>query len=46
MARAVGQQVSIHVPTRGTTAKDGDLTGEELFQSTFPRGERRGKDGE
>ena len=34
--------VSIHVPTRGTTYKSNSHYDWTLFQSTFPRGERRG----
>ena len=33
--------VSIHVPTRGTTSDFIQFVTESLFQSTFPRGERR-----
>ena len=36
-----GVHISIHVPAWGTTAADAKKTGDELFQSTFPRGERR-----
>ena len=35
------QQISIHVPSWGTTACTSIETGVDLFQSTFPRGERR-----
>ena len=33
--------ISIHVPTRGTTANPKVLENGVVFQSTFPRGERR-----
>ena len=33
--------VSIHVPTRGTTRFDGLFSVPDMFQSTFPRGERQ-----
>ena len=36
-----GVHISIHVPAWGTTAADAKKTGDELFQSTFPRGERQ-----
>ena len=32
--------ISIHVPTRGTTGNVCNLSNEQVFQSTFPRGER------
>ncbi len=35
-------EISIHVPARGTTVKLNKVTSYWLFQSTFPRGERRG----
>ena len=38
---AVDANVSIHVPTRGTTTDIGSLHRYLRFQSTFPRGERR-----
>ena len=34
-------QISIHVPTRGTTLDNSAQTTSLIFQSTFPRGERR-----
>ena len=34
-------KISIHVPSWGTTEKSPVITGLTLFQSTFPRGERR-----
>ena len=34
-------EVSIHVPTRGTTGFRGIRRGSDGFQSTFPRGERQ-----
>ena len=34
-------RVSIHVPTRGTTIRRDFFPADRVFQSTFPRGERR-----
>ena len=40
-ARQWQHAISIHVPSWGTTACTSIETGVDLFQSTFPRGERR-----